>query len=260
MARAWSQNTINTGIANAKRNNDFGMSGSSASSASSARSSTSTSGFGSLRRRSTGSAFGSFRGGIRNGSSASGDSVGFQGQSNSALRSAASGFGSIRSMSNTMRGNASMFTPILSQYVAAVKGYDPQFLVDQAAMDARTSYDKSKGIMERNMLRYGINPNSGRFAALQNDWARNLAAAEAGAKTKARRQVYLDRISTLGNAAGMGQSYLSGAISGASTAAQGSMAVSGQYGQLAGDSAALGGYEESKPTFQATLNNMLGLN
>jgi hypothetical protein len=163
-------------------------------------------------------------------------------------------------MSNTMRGNASMFTPILSQYVAAVKGYDPQFLVDQAAMDARTSYDKSKGIMERNMLRYGINPNSGRFAALQNDWARNLAAAEAGAKTKARRQVYLDRISTLGNAAGMGQSYLSGAISGASTAAQGSMAVSGQYGQLAGDSAALGGYEESKPTFQATLNNMLGLN
>jgi hypothetical protein len=169
-------------------------------------------------------------------------------------------FDRVGRMAGSMAGKANMFKGVTNDYISAVKGYNPQFLVDQAAMDARSSYDKSKGILQRNMERYGINPNSGRFASMQSDWARALAAAEAGAKTKARRQVYLDRISVLGNAASMGNSLSSSALSGMSNAAQGQMGVSGRWGELAGDQAALSGYTEERSSFQDQVNSMFSVN
>jgi len=184
---------------------------------------------------------------------------GFQNQSLGSLSAAGGSLGSMQSMANSFRDRFNQFTPLTNDYVRAVKQYDPQFLVDQAAMDVNSSYDKSRGIMERNMLRYGVNPNSGRFASMQNDWARALAAAEAGAKTKAKRQVYMDRISTLGNAAQMGNSFGGQAMSGYSNVMQGNMAMAGQYGELAAGAGGLQAYQDERNSFQGQINDILGL-
>ena len=184
---------------------------------------------------------------------------GFQNQSLGYLGAAGGSLGSMQGMANSFRDRFNQFTPLTNDYVRAVKQYDPQFLVDQAAMDVNSSYDKSRGIMERNLLRYGVNPNSGRFASLQNDWARALAAAEAGAKTKAKRQVYMDRISTLGNAAQMGNTFGSQAMSGYGNVMQGNMAMAGQYGELAAGAGGLQAYQDERNSAQGQLNDILGI-
>lgn len=58
-----------------------------------------------------------------------------------------------------------------------------------AASDVRGSFDKARGSRAREMASMGINPTAGRTQAFNNEASLMQAAAEAGAKTGARRTV-----------------------------------------------------------------------
>ncbi len=62
---------------------------------------------------------------------------------------------------------------------------DPDLLRSMAAGDVQNAYDNVWGQNQRNLSRMGVDPTSGRYASLRDDWGRALAAAVAGAKTKA---------------------------------------------------------------------------
>jgi len=182
---------------------------------------------------------------------------GYQSQAEGYLGSAAGYLNSIGGMADSFRDAYSAFAPIATRYASAIRNYDPQYLVDQAAMDARTSYDKSQGIMTRNMLRYGINPNSGRFANLQSEWARALAAAEAGAKTKAARTAYMDKINALGQGVNAMTSLGGMASNAYGNMYSGALGIANQYGSLASGQAGLAGYQQGQYDSQAALNRVM---
>lgn len=80
-------------------------------------------------------------------------------------------------------------------------------LVGQATTDNTLSYNKAYDAAMRNMTRMGINPNSGRFAGMGQNFALNRAAAEAGARNLARIQARNENFSRAGTLAGLGYNY-----------------------------------------------------
>lgn len=58
--------------------------------------------------------------------------------------------------------------------------------VNSAANDVGANFNRSRGILGRDLARRGVNPNSGRFAGLLADLSRQEAAQRAGAMTSAR--------------------------------------------------------------------------
>jgi len=114
---------------------------------------------------------------------------GMQAKSLSSLRRY-SGIGrQFEGMGNRFMGDYNKtFRPAMERFAEA-SATSPQWLVDEAAVDSNMAFDESYDVMTRNMGRMGINPNSGRWAGLQQQWGMARAAAEAGAKTRASRQV-----------------------------------------------------------------------
>jgi len=111
----------------------------------------------------------------------------YQGLSEKYLGSAGSG-------ASSALGLAGQQKTIASRY--------PAEYANMAAVDSNQSYDEALGIQNRNMSRMGINPNSGRFAGLQQKWALARAAAEAGARTRGRLNAENLQFSRLGQTAG----------------------------------------------------------
>lgn len=78
-------------------------------------------------------------------------------------------------------------------YAAAANQYsDPAFegrMVGQSGADAEQAIGQQTAAMGRNLARYGINPNSGRFAGISGDNAIRGAAMKAGAMNNARNYV-----------------------------------------------------------------------
>jgi len=68
-------------------------------------------------------------------------------------------------------------------------GIPVQQAVDWASADVNRSFDKALDIQGRNMSRMGINPNAPRYADMMHNYSLARAAAEAGAKNLARRDV-----------------------------------------------------------------------
>ena len=129
---------------------------------------------------------------------------------------------------------------------ASYANRSPQYYVDRAAVDSNQSFDESRAVLARTMERMGINPNSGRFAGLQSKWGLARAAAEAGAKTRARNQAEDMAFLRLMNLVQMGNQGISqgaGLMSGAGgqygAASQGYRGLAGAYDTLATDSARL---------------------
>ena len=173
----------------------------------------------------------------------------YQGKSNSALASAGSGAQGIQDMgAGFMNDYRSTYAPIAGQVLGM--NDNTQGRVDQAATDVGLSYGKSKGILNRNMSRMGISPESGRFRGLQQQWGLARAAAEAGGKTRARRASEKANLDRLLSVARLGQQLpglaLNATVQG--TAAQ--RGVSSDYGQIAGEEAALGAYENEQTQAQ----------
>lgn len=84
------------------------------------------------------------------------------------------------------------FRPLEKKLVADAEAYSTQAKQDQlssqAAADVNTGYATARDQNNRSLTRMGINPNSGRFAALNNQLAVRQAADSAGAMTRARDQ------------------------------------------------------------------------
>ncbi len=89
-------------------------------------------------------------------------------------------------------------------YDESLNGVDINSRVDRAAADATQAFLNSDNIMRRNSARMGVNPNSGRFSAMQNTNSLNQAKTVAGAKTTARTQAELENYGRLNQAMGYG--------------------------------------------------------
>lgn len=92
---------------------------------------------------------------------------------------------------------------IAGQYVGYLNALDPNARVSAAASDVQSAYGNAEGQMNRAMGRSGV--SSGRSDALRQQFAQGLAAALAGAKTRARRQGLDDLGSALKDAMGVAQ-------------------------------------------------------
>lgn len=89
-------------------------------------------------------------------------------------------------------------------------------LASQAAADAGRAFGLTQAANQRAMASMGVNPNSGRFAALQNQGAVSLAAQRAAAMTGTRQQA-----EQMGWARQMDVTGLGRGLAGASSAAYG---------------------------------------
>jgi hypothetical protein len=120
-----------------------------------------------------------------------------------------------------------------------------QDIVDRASIDTGLAFNKSQGILNRNMSRMGINPNSGRFQGLQQQWGLARAAAEAGAMTRARRQGQEDNFRRLLSAVGLAGNSFGQATNALGGAANIAGNAAGRYDQWATEEGAASSYNQS---------------
>lgn len=117
----------------------------------------------------------------------------------------------------------------------------------QAAADIQQSLGTQRAVANRNLTRLGINPNSGRFAALNSDFALRGAAATAGAKTQARLAGENAVLGAKYQAANIGRGLPGTVLSGVGTAAN----IGGQAGSLL--------QQQNAPMYQGFSGAMSGL-
>jgi hypothetical protein len=89
-------------------------------------------------------------------------------------------------------------------------------LASKAAADVGKAHTNAQGANQRAMMAMGINPNSGKFASMQNQSALDIAAQKASAMTNSRLQAEQIGYARKLDAAGLGRN-----LSGNSTAAYG---------------------------------------
>jgi len=106
-------------------------------------------------------------------------------------------------------------------------------LASQAAADAGRAFGISQQQNQRAMASMGVNPNSGRFAGMQNATGLQQAAARANAMTGTRQQAEQMGYARQLDAAGLGRG-LAGASLGAYGGATGAGTAAGQSAQSAG--------------------------
>jgi hypothetical protein len=92
---------------------------------------------------------------------------------------------------------------LAGQYVAAMRSIDPNRYVSMAAADVQSSFSNAQGQMQRSLGRQGVAADSGRSAALQQQWAQALAAAQSGAKTRARMVGSKEKLAALQSGLGV---------------------------------------------------------
>ena len=106
-------------------------------------------------------------------------------------------------------------------------------LASQAAADAGRAFGISQQQNQRAMASMGVNPNSGRFAGMQNASGLQQAAARAATMTGTRQQAQQLGYARQLDAAGLGRG-LAGASLGAYGGATGAGSAAGQSAQSAG--------------------------
>lgn len=86
---------------------------------------------------------------------------------------------------------------IIGEYVNNLKSYDPNRLVSLAASDVQNSYANAEGQLDRQLARQGLDSGSARSTVMKQQFAQSLAAALAGAKTRARMQGVTEQTNAL---------------------------------------------------------------
>lgn len=184
----------------------------------------------------------------------------YQSSSDSALRRSSGMIGRLVTSSGRLADAGRSFLPAISALSKSGAAVPIDTYVGQAAADTQSSFENAKGQMERNLSRMGVNPNSGRFAALQQNWARALAAATTGAKTRARQQGSEINFDRTARVAGFGAQMLGMGNSAAMQAANLGLNVSGAYGGLAHEKAAWDEYsKQSVDPIQAGIDESLNM-
>ena len=191
----------------------------------------------------------------------------YQGQSEGYLDAAGNAYSSMlgagRNLTEMGQGLSSLwsstFKPMVSQ-LAGQASYNPH-LENQAGIDTQKQFENARGQMVRNATRMGINPNSGRFAGLEQQWGQALAAAKAGAMTRAARDERAGQFSRLAQVLGYGNPVLGaaqGALGSAANIAQGAAGglhqVAGSYGDIAFETGANASLQELRRPNQAMID------
>lgn len=157
------------------------------------------------------------------------------------------------------------FRPLEQGLVSQAQNYNTEAMREQlaskAAADAGRAFNINRGAMERSMASMGVNPNSGKFAAMANQNALGLAAQRAGAMTGARQQAEQLGWAKQLDAAGLGRN-----LAGASNAAYGTAGTMGNsavQNGLAPGNQMIGAMTNANGTMMqgalANTNAMLGL-
>ena len=145
------------------------------------------------------------------------------------IKSAVSGIngitGSLRSQAgtlNTLSGNYNGIADDLNNVgIGNLLKYgevSENDLVGRAVTDNTLAYNKAWDAANRNLTRMGINPNSGRFAGMDQSYALARAAAEAGARNQARIQARNENFSRAKSIADLGHNYSSMGLNAANAA------------------------------------------
>lgn len=139
---------------------------------------------------------------------------------NSAVNGQAGYAGRLSGLSGTFSGNMNRLNGIAFDNLEKYGTVSENDMVDQAVTDTTLSYQKAYDTNLRNMERMGINPNSGRFQGMNQQYDLARAAAEAGARNQARlsarEQNYMRGLQIGGLGAQYGQMALGAASAAAS--------------------------------------------
>jgi hypothetical protein len=167
------------------------------------------------------------------------DAKRWQQESEGQLRGASADTGRIEALAREMLNN-----PLYRSIIAEASSPDNavEGLLREGALDTAISYDKAMDAQQREMGRMGVSPASGRGQALMQQWALARAAAEAGARTRARRassdmswQKKLQGFGAMSQAQGQAAGVLGNAFNAR-------RALAGDYGEMAGEAGADSGY------------------
>ena len=129
------------------------------------------------------------------------------------------------------------FRPVERGLVADAQRFNTEAyrnqLASKASADAGLAFGQTQASNQRSMAAMGVNPNSGRFAGMQNASGLALSANRANAMTNSRMQADQMGYARKLDAVGMGRG-LAGASSAAYGGASGAGSMAGQNAQSAG--------------------------
>ena len=163
---------------------------------------------------------------------------------NSAVNGQAGYAGRLSGLSGTFSGNMNRLNGIAFDNLEKYGTVSENDMVDQAVTDTTLSYQKAYDTNLRNMERMGINPNSGRFQGMNQQYDLARAAAEAGARNQARLSAREQNYMRGLQIGGLGAQYGQMALGAASAAASAYGAYVGSRASLA-DSMELADYRRN---------------
>lgn len=163
---------------------------------------------------------------------------------NSAVNGQAGYAGRLSGLSGTFSGNMNRLNGIAFDNLEKYGTVSENDMVDQAVTDTTLSYQKAYDTNLRNMERMGINPNSGRFQGMNQQYDLARAAAEAGARNQARLSAREQNYMRGLQIGGLGAQYGQMALGAASAAASAYDAYVGSRASLA-DSMELADYRRN---------------
>jgi len=108
------------------------------------------------------------------------------------------------------------------------------YYAGQATADVQQAFDSQRNISNRNLQRFGINPNSARFAQLNQNFALGASKANVGARNRARRQSMADNFARKATVAGLGRNIPNQATGLMSSASGLGRSGTGQLGMATG--------------------------
>lgn len=160
----------------------------------------------------------------------------------------------------------STFRPLERSIVADAASFDTEAkreeLAGKAAADVNMAFTNARGQENRALERMGVNPNSGRFAALNSQLTLGQTAALAGAKNQARENAEQMGFARKMDAAGLGRGLASNAstaygvaLASGDSAGKNSMAAGNFMGQ--GYAGAQQGYSSAASSY-GTAGNIYG--
>lgn len=148
------------------------------------------------------------------------------GATNPSIGNVSSAGNSLMSFGEDLSGMFNETFPGIYQSLVEQSRIDPEQYVGQAAADTTDAFAGALETQRRSASRMGVNPNSGRFAALEQNWARAMAATKSGAMTDARFKAEDTKFNRTQVAAGIGLNLGQMSV-GAKSAAAGAFGTAG---------------------------------
>jgi hypothetical protein len=139
--------------------------------------------------------------------------------------------GKLNSMSNAFRDFAENINSTALDRLVNYGEVNESDLLGNAVTDNTLAYGKAWDAAQRDLLRRGVNPNSGRFAGMSQSFLLNKAAAEAGARNQARLMARNENYQRANALASLGYNYNSLGLNAANSATSAYNSATGAYNQ-----------------------------